>query len=67
LEQLEVRLSKLDIQFPDINNSVSVSNKQSDSLISCHVNENDFKISKSKYNCDVTDMIKVLINLQTII
>jgi len=64
LEQLEVRLSKLDIQFPDMKDSVSVSNKQSDSLISCHVvNKNDFKISKCKCNCDVTDMIKVRLYL----
>lgn len=59
LDQLEVRLSKLDIQFPDLKNSVSVSDKQSNPLISCHVfNKNDCKISKSKYNRDITDMIK---------
>lgn len=60
LEQLELRLSKLEVEFPDAKDSVPISEKQQSTR--CHnVNKEHKSGSKSVINNDITNLIKVRI------
>lgn len=57
LEQLELRLSKLDVKFPDAKDSIPISEKQQSTQ--CNVNKEHKSSSKPVINNDITNLIKV--------
>lgn len=61
LEQLELRLSKLDVKFPNAKDSVSIPEKQQSTQ--CNVNKKNKSSSKSVNNNDITNLIKVRFQL----
>ncbi|XP_022170514.1 uncharacterized protein LOC111033881 isoform X2 [Myzus persicae] len=56
LEQLEIRLSKLDVNFPDAKDRVSILEKQQSTQ--CNVNTKHENSSKSVVNNDISNLIK---------
>lgn len=59
LEQLELRLSKLDVKFPDAKDSVPILEIQQSTQ--CNANKEHKSSSKSVINNDITNLIQVRI------
>jgi len=57
LEQLELRLSKLDVKFPDAKDSVPILEKKQSTQ--CNVNTKHKNNSKSVVNNDISNLISV--------
>jgi len=57
LEQLELRLSKLDVKFPDAKDSVPIHEREQSTQ--CNVNKKPISISKPVINNDIENLIKV--------
>jgi len=58
LEQLELRLNKLDVKFPDLKKSVLVTENQQSTQ--CNVHKKQGSSSKSVINNDIENLIKVI-------
>lgn len=59
MEQLELRLNKLDIQISDVKDCVPVLENQSVLLASCEAYKQDVKISKCETTSGIENLIEV--------